>query len=200
MSVKFRRPACVGMMFFIACPQAISATVTAGFSPGGSALALVLTTVGQSTRQLHVAAYSFTSKPVAEVILAEKQRGVRIRVMVDDKANREKYSAAMFLANQGVEVCTNGNYAIQHNKFMVADGDAVETGSFNYTASADSRNAENVMVLQGIPAISSRYELEFSRLWAESKPLIPGSSDTLITYSPSHPAVAHMRCLLPSGF
>ena len=174
MSVKFRRPACIGMMFFIACPQAISATVTAGFSPGGSALALVLTTVGQSTRQLDVAAYIFTSKPVAEAILAAKQRGVRIRVMVDDKANREKYSAAMFLANQGVEVRTNGNYAIQHNKFMVADGDAVETGSFNYTASADSRNAENVMVLQGIPAISSQYELEFSRLWAESKPLMPG--------------------------
>lgn len=174
MSVKFRRPACIGMMFFIACPQAISATVTAGFSPGGSALALVLTTVGQSTRQLDVAAYSFTSKPVAEAILAAKQRGVRIRVMVDDKANREKYSAAMFLANQGVEVRTNGNYAIQHNKFMVADGDAVETGSFNYTASADSRNAENVMVLQGIPATSSQYELEFSRLWAESKPLMPG--------------------------
>ena len=157
-----------------ACPMAMSATVTAGFSPDGTAQALVLTTVGQSTRQLDVAAYSFTSKPVAEAILAAKQRGVRIRVMVDDKANREKYSAATYLANKGVEVRTNGNYAIQHNKFIVADRDTVETGSFNYTASADSRNAENVVVLEGIPAISSQYEIEFSRLWAESKPLMPG--------------------------
>lgn len=115
-----------------ACPMAMSATVTAGFSPDGTAQALVLTTVGQSTRQLDVAAYSFTSKPVAEAILAAKQRGVRIRVMVDDKANREKYSAATYLANKGVEVRTNGNYAIQHNKFIVADRDTVETGSFNY--------------------------------------------------------------------
>lgn len=166
--------ASLATVLLCACPQAMSATVTAGFSPGGSALALVLTMVGQSTRQLDVAAYSFASKPVAEAILAAKQRGVRVRVMVDEKANREKYSAATFLANQGVEVRTNGNYAIQHNKFMVADGDAVETGSFNYTASADSRNAENVVVLQGIPGITSQYEQEFSRLWAESKPLNPG--------------------------
>ena len=178
MTLRLLRRATTGASLAIglvcACPMAMSATVTAGFSPGGSALGLVLTTVGQSTRQLDVAAYSFTSKPVAEAILAAKQRGVRIRVMVDDKANREKYSAATYLANKGVEVRTNGNYAIQHNKFIVADRDTVETGSFNYTASADSRNAENVVVLQGIPAISSQYEIEFSRLWAESKPLMPG--------------------------
>lgn len=117
-------PLAIGLFF--ACPQAMSATVTAGFSPGGSAQALVLATVGHSTRQLDVAAYSFTSKPVAEAILAAKQRGVQVRVMVDEKA------------------------------------------------SADSRNAENVVVLQGIPAISSQYEQEFSRLWAESNPLKPG--------------------------
>lgn len=159
---------------FCTSQHAMSATVTAGFSPGDSALALVLTTVRQSTRQLDVAAYSFTSKPVAEAILAAKQRGVHVRVMVDKKANRDKYSAATFLANQGVEVRTNGNYAIQHNKFIVADRDTLETGSFNYTASADSRNAENVVVLQGIPGITSQYEQEFSRLWAESQPLTPG--------------------------
>ncbi len=178
MTLRLLRRATTGASLAIglvcACPMAMSATVTAGFSPDGTAQALVLTTVGQSTRQLDVAAYSFTSKPVAEAILAAKQRGVRIRVMVDDKANREKYSAATYLANKGVEVRTNGNYAIQHNKFIVADRDTVETGSFNYTASADSRNAENVVVLEGIPAISSQYEIEFSRLWAESKPLMPG--------------------------
>ena len=178
MTLRLLRRATTGASLAIglvcACPMAMSATVTAGFSPDGTAQALVLTTVGQSTRQLDVAAYSFTSKPVAEAILAAKQRGVRIRVMVGDKANREKYSAATYLANKGVEVRTNGNYAIQHNKFIVADRDTVETGSFNYTASADSRNAENVVVLEGIPAISSQYEIEFSRLWAESKPLMPG--------------------------
>lgn len=141
MTLRFLRRAATGASLtiglFCAIPQAISATVTAGFPPGGSALALVLTTVGKSTRQLDVAAYSFTSKPVAEAILAAEQRGVHVRT-------------------------------------MVADRDTVETGSFNFTASADSRNAENVVVLQGIPAISSQYEQEFSRLWAESKPLVPG--------------------------
>jgi phosphatidylserine/phosphatidylglycerophosphate/cardiolipin synthase-like enzyme len=34
-----------------------------------------------------------------------------------------------------------------HDKFIVIDGETVELGSFNYTAAAEKRNAENVLVL-----------------------------------------------------
>lgn len=37
------------------------------------------------------------------------------------------------LACAGVDVRLNGKYSIMHNKFIVADGIAVETGSFNYS-------------------------------------------------------------------
>lgn len=56
---------------------------------------------------------------------------------------------------------------------MIADGSTVQTGSFNYTASADSRNAENSIVLRGVPQIAAQYEKEFNRLWAESEVLAP---------------------------
>ena len=83
-----------------------------------------------------MATYSFTSKPVSEAILAAKKRGVDVRVVSDEKANDRKYTAARFLANQGVNVRLNGNYAIMHNKFIVIDNQTVETGSFNYSAEA----------------------------------------------------------------
>jgi len=47
---------------------------------------------------------------------------------------------------------------------MVVDREAVETGSFNFTASAESRNADDVIVLQD-PAIAKRYGCEWERLW-----------------------------------
>jgi phosphatidylserine/phosphatidylglycerophosphate/cardiolipin synthase-like enzyme len=58
--------------------------------------------------------------------------------------------------------------SIMHDKFVVVDGETVETGSFNYTASASSRNAENVIVLHE-PAVAQRYGQEWDRLWAESE-------------------------------
>jgi phosphatidylserine/phosphatidylglycerophosphate/cardiolipin synthase-like enzyme len=49
----------------------------------------------------------------------------------------------------------------------------VEKGSFNYTAAAERKNAENVLVLRGDPAIAAQYEREWQRLWDESEAMKP---------------------------
>ncbi|WP_323169504.1 phospholipase D-like domain-containing protein [Pantoea agglomerans] len=59
-----------------------------------------------------------------------------------------------------------------HNKFIVTDGSAVETGSFNYTSSAEKRNAENALVITGEPETAQQYQTEFNRLWNESSPVM----------------------------
>lgn len=150
-------------------------TVSVGFSPsaGQSALQIVLSTIDGAKRNVDVAAYSFTSKTIAAALVAAKNRGVSVRVVADEKANNDRYTAVTFLANKGVSVRLNARYAIMHNKFMVVDGDTVQTGSFNYTASAAYRNAENSIVLRGIPQIATQYEKEFNHLWTESKVLAP---------------------------
>ncbi|WP_141009968.1 phospholipase D-like domain-containing protein, partial [Salmonella enterica] len=75
-----------------------------------------------------------------------------------------------FLSNQGVPVRIDGQYAdgYMHNKFMIVDGDTVQTGSFNYSASAVSRNAENALLVQNAPELAKAYQAEFNRLWNES--------------------------------
>ena len=62
----------------------------------------------------------------------------------------------------------NRRYAIMHNKFIVADGDTLETGSFNYTSSAAAKNAENVVVIRDA-ALAAIYSREWTRLWSESE-------------------------------
>lgn len=144
--------------------------VSVGFSPshGHSALDVVLSAIKGANKSVDVAAYSFTSKPVATALVAASKRGVAVRVVADEKANDSKYTAVTFLANQGVPVRLDARYAIMHNKFMVVDGDTVQTGSFNYTASAATRNAENALLVQGSPELAKTYLGEFSRLWNES--------------------------------
>lgn len=144
-----------------------------GFSPRHGALDTVLKAIGEARSEILVAAYSFTSKPIATALLEAHKHGVKVRVVVDQKANSGRYSAVTFLANQGVPVRLNGHYAIFHHKFMVIDGKALETGSFNYTAAAADKNAENALLLRDVPNLAAEYAQEWQRLWDEAQELKP---------------------------
>ncbi|WP_210532035.1 phospholipase D family protein [Pantoea ananatis] len=153
---------------FLLSFRASAGTILYGFSPDGSAQNLILHSIDDSKKTIDIAAYSFTSKPIALALLAAKKRGVRIRIVADYKANA-KYTAVNFLKKAGVNVKINSNYEIMHNKFMVIDGMDVQTGSFNYTASASVRNAENVIVIKNNERLADAYDKEFERLFNESK-------------------------------
>ena len=138
-----------------------------GFSPHGEALQVILQGISEAKESILVAAYSFTSRPVSEALLAAHKRGVKVAVVADMEKNTNMYTAVNFLANHGVPVRLNGNYAIMHHKFMVIDGKSIQLGSFNYSAAAVDKNAENVLLLKDVPDIASRYTDEWNRLWEE---------------------------------
>jgi phosphatidylserine/phosphatidylglycerophosphate/cardiolipin synthase-like enzyme len=104
---------------------------------------------------------------VSEALLEAHKRGVKVAVVADQKGNSTQYTAVNFLVNHGIPVRLNGNYAIMHHKFMVIDGKSVQLGSFNYSAAAVDKNAENVLLLKNIPDIAARYAEEWNRLWSE---------------------------------
>lgn len=143
--------------------------IAVGFSPG-DAEALVARTIDGARASIEVAAYSFTSRPVAMALLRAKARGVTVRIVADRSQRTARYTSIRFLARQGVPVRIDSNYSIMHDKFLVVDGRTVETGSFNYTRAAQFRNAENVVVIVDAPAVAAVYAREWQRLWAESEP------------------------------
>lgn len=150
-------------------PMSSGATIAVGFSPG-NAEQTVVQAIGTAHKSIDVAAYSFTSRPIATALLEAKGRGVDVRVVADKSQEGAKYTSVRFLANKGIPVRIDSRYAIMHNKFMVIDGRTLETGSFNYTRSAQMRNAENVLVLTNAPEAAAIYTREWSRLWDESQP------------------------------
>lgn len=148
-----------------------NASFNVGFSPRGNSLNLVINTIDSAKKSIHVAAYSFTSRPIAIALLNAYKRGVVVEVIADEKSNLKQYSAVTFLANNKVPVRLNGNYPIFHHKFMVIDGATLETGSFNYSAAAANKNAENVLVLYNVPEIADAYDKEWRKLWNEATPV-----------------------------
>jgi phosphatidylserine/phosphatidylglycerophosphate/cardiolipin synthase-like enzyme len=156
-----------------AAPLPTGAGFSVGFSPKGGAEAVILEGIRKAEKSIKVAAYSFTSKTIATALLDAHKRGVVVQVVADQKSNSGKYSAVTFLANQGVPVRMNGNYAIFHHKFIVFDSKHVETGSFNFSAAASTKNAENVLLLWNVPELAGHYEREWQRLWDEGTDVKP---------------------------
>lgn len=152
-------------------PAPKGAEFEVGFSPDKGSLDLVLESIRSARTEILAAAYSFTSKPIAEALLAAAQRGVAVRLVADAKSNGGRYSAVTFLANHGVPVRLNGRYAIFHHKLLVVDRSSLETGSFNYSEAAARKNAENVLLVRNAPALAAIYATEWERLWNESTPL-----------------------------
>lgn len=143
--------------------QAATASVDAAFSPDANALDLVLRVIGTAQRSIRLSAYSFTSAAVTKALLDAKRRGVDVQVVVDEKNNvsedRSGKAAAALgaLVAAGIPVRTISTYPIHHDKFIVVDERAVETGSFNYSDAAARRNSENVLVLWDRPDIAAKY-------------------------------------------
>jgi phosphatidylserine/phosphatidylglycerophosphate/cardiolipin synthase-like enzyme len=123
------------------------AAIQVYFSPGGGTTAAVVKTLDQAKKTIRVQAYSFTSAPIAEALRDAHRRGVDVQVILDKSQPNQRYTSAVFLANAKIPVFIDRKHAIQHNKVMVIDESIVITGSFNFTESAEKRNAENLLII-----------------------------------------------------
>ncbi|WP_397325198.1 phospholipase D family protein [Pantoea agglomerans] len=145
--------------------------ISVGFSPRGTAQALILSFIHTAAGSVDIAAYDFTSITIAESLSQLAQNGVPVRIVADEKKSHDRWSLVNRLACSGIQVRTDAQYSIMHNKFIVTGNNGVQTGSFNYTSSAEKRNAENVLVIRDNPNLAQQYKNEFNRLWAESSPV-----------------------------
>lgn len=157
-------------MAALLCGAGVSAThasIQVGFSPEGSARALVLDSINHAQRSIDMMAYSFQSADIIQALVNAEKRGVVVRAVIDKKRNRGKVShhAIAYATANGVNVRLDGHYHIQHDKVMIIDGDTLETGSFNFAKSAEFANSENVLVIRGEPTVVAQYQAHFDSRW-----------------------------------
>lgn len=138
------------------------------FSPNQGATNLIVKSINKARTSIRVAAYSFTSTPIAEALVAAHYRGVDVQVLVDIKQVKNKHSVYAHLLENEVPTKGNSRYSIMHNKFIIIDGDTLQLGSFNYSSSAEKRNAENVLIIRNHPQVIGAYTEQWQKLWDEA--------------------------------
>jgi phosphatidylserine/phosphatidylglycerophosphate/cardiolipin synthase-like enzyme len=150
-----------------------SGSVEALFTPWDDAEAAIVAVLNEARRSVRVQAYAFTSRAITQALVDAHRRGVEVDVLADAEMNRraEGNSIPALLA-AGIPVAFETRYNAAHNKVIVVDPDsgdcAVLTGSYNFTWSAQARNAENLLILRGNRALTRRYLENWQRHRAEA--------------------------------
>jgi len=135
----------------------------------------LLNRINSSSYSIDMALYSFFGMTeIADAIVIAKNRGVKVRVVYDNRATQ---NSMQILMNAGIPVIkrTTSN-GIMHNKFFIFDArdtiktnDWLWTGSWNVTST--EVNWKNNVVEINDPSITLTYKGEFEEMWG-------GTADT----------------------
>ena len=135
------------------------------FTPPANAVTAIIKAIDASDREVLVQAYGFTHNGIAQALVRAHQRGVLVRVLLDKKSASSNRYVISVLQHAQIDVRQDGKHAIAHNKVMVIDLNKVITGSFNFTNSAATRNAENFLILKS-EDLAQQYRLQWKNHWA----------------------------------
>lgn len=146
-----------------------STIVEVFFSPDDGVSGRIVELLQQAEQSIHFLAYAFTSDPLAEAIIAAAESGVAVSGVVDSgQANATGAEYDNFRDN-GLNVRLDGASGLQHNKVIIIDESILITGSYNFTASAEERNDENLVIIYDA-RLASAYMAEFRRIYGMSVP------------------------------
>ena len=125
--------------------------------------------INAAQNSIHIAAFEFGLTPVAEALIAARQRGVDVRWVTDDEhgieADGEPDRGQFAMLQQaGIEVRADARSALMHNKFWIFDNQTVWTGSTNITENAVFKQDNNTIVIHS-PVVAAIYEREFQEMW-----------------------------------
>jgi len=132
---------------------------------------LIRNNIRSTQSEIKIAVAWFTQKDLFAEVLGALNRGVTVSmIIIKDFINCGMYGLDLqqFVDKGGKLHFVSDRSWTMHNKFCLFDCSLVITGSYNWTYSAEIRNAENV-ILTDDGSVCQDYNNYFSRLWESSQ-------------------------------
>jgi hypothetical protein len=134
------------------------------FSPKDGTASHLQSMINTANSDLFFGIYTFTDATTANTIKTKLSAGVAGRGIMDQYSNTfQPYSILNPVMGSNLKVYSNSNY-LYHNKIMLIDAlnpssdPLVCTGSFNWSASADTKNDENMVVIHDATIANQYYQ------------------------------------------
>jgi len=140
------------------------------FSPDDGVAAAILPLLSSAKESIYFLAYSFTANDLGEAILERAKAGVQVHgVMEKDQVASNRGTEFDPFRQAGLDVRLDGNSGQMHHKVFIIDRAIVIFGSYNFSASAEEQNDENLLVIYN-PQIAAEFLKEFERVYAVAQP------------------------------
>ncbi|MDP3989876.1 MAG: phospholipase D-like domain-containing protein [archaeon] len=103
--------------------------------------------LAKAKESIHFMTFSFTSQEISNILLLKKLDNLTIRGVMEAR-QVTKDSVYQQLLYQGVDVVKDQNKQNMHHKVFIIDGKTVITGSMNPTGGGNTRNDENILIIE----------------------------------------------------
>ena len=150
----------------------VAAPVDVCFVPAERCDVRIADEIATARSSIRLQAYGFNSKVILPALVAAKERGVDIAVILDRSDERGSHIGIAAMQAVGVPVWIDTPPGIAHMKAIVIDQRKVIAGSFNFTNSAQRRNVEDVLFVDD-PRLAARFLENWGERQAVSRAPLP---------------------------
>jgi phosphatidylserine/phosphatidylglycerophosphate/cardiolipin synthase-like enzyme len=138
------------------------------FSPDDGVANQILRLIQEARESIYFLAFDITSDDIAEAMIGQARDGLVVLGVVEESRIDGSGSEFERLHKAGIDVRKDSNQGNMHHKVIIIDEQILIVGSYNYTASAENENDENILVIHN-PEIAGVYVAEFQRLFSRGQ-------------------------------
>ncbi len=125
----------------------------------------VLDKVKEAEKNIVCMIYSFTLDDLADELINAKQRGINIKIILENQQITQ-YSEYQKLKANNIDVILDNRPFLMHNKFCVIDEETLITGSMNFSVNGINNNDESLLIIKD-KNLSLQYYNYFKTKWNE---------------------------------
>jgi phosphatidylserine/phosphatidylglycerophosphate/cardiolipin synthase-like enzyme len=123
--------------------------------------------IGMAKNSIDLASYALTDPIVIDALNDAEHRGVAVRIVLDPRERHDFVKLGDLSDN--VRIKRGGPF--MHLKAYSIDGEALRTGSANFSTSGERAQDNDLIVIRDAVA-AAKFEAHFERMWDAAEPMI----------------------------
>ena len=140
------------------------------FSPANKiTIEKIVPLIKNSKNYIYIPAFYITHPILIKELVAAKQKGVDVKVIVDETSVKGEYVNINYLKQKGIDLKVENWAGKMHMKSIIIDDDVMVIGSMNFTKQGENRNDENTIIIKSSKVLTAKYKEHFLKLWDSIK-------------------------------
>lgn len=135
------------------------------FSPSDKTTGKILDLIDNSRLSIDVTIFFLTHKKISLALKRARDRGVKVRVILDATAATNGYSKHEYLRQNNIALKVENWGGKMHMKAAMFDNKHIVLGSMNWTKAGEKYNDENTIIIKNDAEEAKKFRVFFEKLW-----------------------------------